>query len=115
MPGPTNMLLIEGTFSELAEEFAQYLDVQSKAEEGAGVQAEIGSQLNSIREAEQTEGEVDEAAIQTQKDEVLKKLVTKASILNTAPERGTYADRKKKDTPSRTEGGGIKKKGFLSR
>ncbi|EXJ79360.1 hypothetical protein A1O3_08862 [Capronia epimyces CBS 606.96] len=87
MPGPTNTLLIEGSFSELAEEFAQYLDGLSKAEEGAGVQAEIEQPLNKIREAEQAEVEVDEAAVQTQKDEVLKKLVTKASILNSGPER----------------------------
>ncbi|EHY52139.1 hypothetical protein HRR83_003296 [Exophiala dermatitidis] len=87
MPGPTNTLLIEGTFSELAEEFAQYLDALSKAEEGAGVLAEIGQPLNNIREAEQTQEQVDDAALQSQKDEVLKKLVTKASILNSAPER----------------------------
>ncbi|EXJ96214.1 hypothetical protein A1O1_01340 [Capronia coronata CBS 617.96] len=87
MPGPTNTLLIEGTFSELAEEFAQYLDALSKAEEGAGVQAEIADPLNIIREAEQGEEAVEASTIQPQKDEVLKKLVTKASILNSAPER----------------------------
>lgn len=89
MPGPTHTLLIEGSFSELAEEFAQYLDNLAKAEEGAGVQAEIGQFLTNIREAEQSQEPVDEAALQSQKDGVLKKLVTKASILNTAPERGT--------------------------
>lgn len=94
MPGPTNTLLIEGTFSELAEEFAQYLDALSKAEEGAGVLAEIGQPLNNIREAEQTQEQVDDAALQSQKDEVLKKLVTKASILNSAPERGTQKQKK---------------------
>lgn len=89
MPGPSNTLLIEGSFSELAEELAQYLDTLAKTEEGAGVQADIEQPLSKIREAEQSQEAVDEAAVQKQKDEVLKKIVTKASVLNTAPERGT--------------------------
>ncbi|KIX97905.1 uncharacterized protein Z520_06683 [Fonsecaea multimorphosa CBS 102226] len=87
MPAPTNTLLIEGTFSELAEELAQYIDSLAKSEEGAGVQAEIEQLLSAIRESEQSQEPVDEAAVQTQKNEVLKKIVTKASVLNSAPER----------------------------
>ena len=89
MPGPSNTLLIEGSFSELAEELAQYVDALDKPEEGAGVQADAGELLNSIREAEQSQEPVDEESVQNQKDEVLKKIVTKASVLNQAPERGT--------------------------
>jgi translation initiation factor 3 subunit M len=87
MPGPSNTLLIEGTFSELAEELAQYLDTIAKSEEGAGVQAETEQLLNNIREAEQSQ-EPDESSLQSNKDEVLKKIVTKAGVLNSAPERG---------------------------
>ncbi|OAL34419.1 hypothetical protein AYO20_06262 [Fonsecaea nubica] len=87
MPAPTNTLLIEGTFTELAEELAQYIDTLAKSEEGAGVQAEIGQLLSTIRESEQSQEPIDEAAVQSQKNEVLKKIVTKASVLNSAPER----------------------------
>lgn len=89
MPGPSNTLLIEGSFSELAEELAQYIDTLAKAEEGAGVQAEIEQLLGAIREAEQSQESTDDAAVSKQKDEVLKKIVTKAAVLNSAPERGT--------------------------
>jgi len=88
MPGPSNTLLIEGSFSELAEELAQYLDSLNKVEEGAGLQAELEPLLNTIREAEQSQEQHDISSIEQPKEEVLKKIVTKASILNTAPERG---------------------------
>ncbi|EXJ59400.1 uncharacterized protein A1O5_12281 [Cladophialophora psammophila CBS 110553] len=87
MPAPTNTLLIEGTFTELAEELAQYIDTLAKSEEGTGVQAEIGQLISTIRESEQSQEAVDEPAIQNQKNEVLKKIVTKASVLNSGPER----------------------------
>ncbi|ETI26933.1 hypothetical protein G647_10032 [Cladophialophora carrionii CBS 160.54] len=87
MPAPTNTLLIEGTFSELAEELAQYVDNLAKAE-GNGAQAEIQQLLAGIRESEQSqEGGVDESTVQNQKNEVLKKIVTRAQVLNGAPER----------------------------
>jgi translation initiation factor 3 subunit M len=70
MPAPTNTLLIEGTFDELAVELAQYLDNLSK-NEGEGLAHEIQESLQ-----------------QEQKDEVLKKIITKAQVLNSAPERG---------------------------
>lgn len=88
MPAPSITLLIEGTFSELAEELAQYLDNLAKTEEGAGVQADCEQLLNSIREAEQSQEAVDESSVQKQKDEVLKKIATKAAVFNSAPERG---------------------------
>lgn len=73
MPGPSNTLLIEGTFDELADELAHYIDdVQRKqTPDTANTQAEITPLLE-----------------QGQKDEVLKKLVTGSSVLNTAPEKG---------------------------
>lgn len=73
MPGPTNTLLIEGSFEELADELAHYVDeVQRKqTPDNANIQAEITPLLEK-----------------GQKDEVLKKLVTASDVLNTAPEKG---------------------------
>ena len=91
MPGPSNTLLIEGSFSELAEELAQYIDNLSKTEAGAGVQSEIESSIAKIREAEapQETETADATQGQKDKDDVLKKIVTKATVLNSAPERGS--------------------------
>lgn len=80
----TSTLLIEGSFLELAEELAQYIDGLS---EGAGIASSIEAELNQIREAESQESP-DNAATQKPKDDVLKKIITKATILNAAPERG---------------------------
>ena len=73
MPGPTNTLLIEGSFEELADELALYIDDVRKKQnpENANVQAEIAPLLEN-----------------GQKDEALKKLVTASDVLNTAPEKG---------------------------
>lgn len=73
MPGPSNTLLIEGSFEELADELAHYIDEVKKkpSEDGSGIQSEIASLLE-----------------QGQKDEALKKLVTGSLVLNTAPEKG---------------------------
>jgi translation initiation factor 3 subunit M len=90
MPAPSNTLLIEGSFSELAEELAQYIDTTSKAEEGTGLQPEVEPLLAVVRQAEQTNEEqsVDDAKVQSARDDALKKIVTKAAALNTAPEKG---------------------------
>lgn len=73
MPGPSNTLLIEGSFEELADELAHYLDeIQKKQNpENANVQSEITPLLEK-----------------GQKDDVLKKLVTAGDVLNNAPEKG---------------------------
>jgi translation initiation factor 3 subunit M len=81
MPAPTNTLLIEGSFSELSDEFAQYIDTLRK--EGS-LQSEIAPLLEPIRQQEQSEGDAD----LKQRDEVLKKLVGAAAVLNGAPEKG---------------------------
>jgi translation initiation factor 3 subunit M len=74
MPGPATTLLIEGTFEELADELAQYIDTlkNSHGEANSTVQSEVAQQLE--------EGK---------KDEALKKLVTGSTVLNQAPEKGT--------------------------
>jgi hypothetical protein len=88
MPGPSNTLLIEGSFCELIEELAQYLDPLLKSEPGAGLEADIEPALKEIREKEQAEEPSDPDALQKKKDEVLKKIVGKASVFNSAPEKG---------------------------
>lgn len=87
MPAPTNTLLIEGSFSELCEELAQYLDVlRTNNEGGAGVAAEIAPQLETLRQQEQS-GEEANLAV---RDEVLKKIVAAGAVLNSAPEKGEH-------------------------
>ncbi|KAK8256256.1 eukaryotic translation initiation factor 3 subunit M [Phyllosticta capitalensis] len=73
MPAPTNTLLIEGSFEELADELAQYLDAlrKSQGEESSALQTEVGQLLE-----------------ENKKDEVLKKLVTGSAALSGAPEKG---------------------------
>lgn len=85
MPAPTTTLLIEGSFSELAEEFAQYLDALRK-EESSSLQSEVAPLLEPIRQQEQNEQEPD----LKQRDELLKKLVAAATVLNSAPEKGMF-------------------------
>ena len=77
MPGPSNTLLIEGSFDELADELAHYIDeVQKKqSPDSANTQAEITPLLEK-----------------GQKDEVLKKLVAASDALNSAPEKGRDED-----------------------
>jgi translation initiation factor 3 subunit M len=68
-----NTLLIEGTFEELVDELASYVDNLKKAQgdEGSDVQGDCAKLVQ-----------------QGNKDEVLKKLVGASSILNSAPEKG---------------------------
>lgn len=68
MPGP-NTLLIEGSFDELADELAHYIDEVKK--NGSDLQSKVAFLLE-----------------QGQKDEALKKLVTGSTMLNKAPEAG---------------------------
>lgn len=73
MPGPTNTLLIEGSFEELADELAHYVDEirKKQSDDAPGIQAEITPLLE-----------------QGQKNEALKKIVTGSAVLNAAPEKG---------------------------
>ena len=74
MPGAKTTLLIEGTFEELTDEFAQYIDSlkKSQGDEGASLPPESAELLK-----------------ENKKDEVLKKLVVGSQALNQAPEKGT--------------------------
>ncbi|GMF75255.1 unnamed protein product [Aspergillus oryzae] len=64
--------------------FAQYLDALRKSEGTTTIQAEISPLLEPLRQQEQSDAEPD----RKQRDEVLKKLVSAASVLNNAPEKG---------------------------
>jgi translation initiation factor 3 subunit M len=76
MATTTNTLLIEGSFAELADEFAQYIDsLRKNAAEGSQLEPEVSALLQDGK-----------------KDEALKKLVGAASILNTAPEKGSLSN-----------------------
>jgi translation initiation factor 3 subunit M len=72
MPGPTNTLLIEGSFEELTDELALYLDSLKKAQgdNASNIQAECAQLLQEKK-----------------KDDVLKRLVMGAQVLNQAPEK----------------------------
>ncbi|MCJ1296770.1 hypothetical protein MMC34_008337 [Xylographa carneopallida] len=72
MPGSTNTLLIEGSFEELSDELAHYVDEirRRQGDDTASIQADITPILE-----------------QGQKDEALKKLVTGSAVLNAAPEK----------------------------
>ncbi|PWY69586.1 eukaryotic translation initiation factor 3 subunit M [Aspergillus heteromorphus CBS 117.55] len=83
MPAPSTTLLIEGSFSELADEFAQYIDALRKPEGTASLQADLAPLLQPLREQEQSDAQPDGK----QRDEVLKKLVSAAAVLNGAPEK----------------------------
>ena len=73
MPAPANTLLIEGSFEELADELAMYIDNLRKqqGDEGSGIQADVSQYLQDDK-----------------KDDALKSLVGASSVLNTAPEKG---------------------------
>lgn len=81
MPGIPKLSLVEGAFEELAGELATYLD--SLKGEGSSVASEIQPLLADPEQVEQSQ--------QTDKDAVLKKLVTASSVLNSAPERELQA------------------------
>ncbi|KAF2015859.1 eukaryotic translation initiation factor 3 subunit M [Aaosphaeria arxii CBS 175.79] len=72
MPAPSTTLLIEGSFEELADELAQYIDnlKKSQGDESSNIQPEVAKDLKDNK-----------------KDEVLKKLVVGAQALNQAPEK----------------------------
>ena len=81
MPGIPKLSLVEGAFEELASELATYLD--NLKGEGSTVTSDIAPLLADPENAGQSQP--------TDKDAVLKKLVTASSVLNSAPERELQA------------------------
>jgi hypothetical protein len=75
MAGPKNTLLIEGTFEELTDEFAQYIDALKKSQ---------GDESSNLQ------GEAADLLKENKKDELLKKLVVGGQALNQAPEKGMH-------------------------
>jgi translation initiation factor 3 subunit M len=68
----TNTLLIEGSFEELADELAQYIDGLKKSGDSE----------------EQIQPGIQKLLEDGKKEEALKKLVTSSIALNSAPEKG---------------------------
>ncbi len=66
----SSQVFIDGTFGDLADELAGYIDNVRKVDENEGVRAEIKPLLEADK-----------------KDEVLKKLITASTALNSAPEK----------------------------
>ena len=95
---PTNTLLIEGTFTELVDELAQYVDalrnkIQSEGSAPSAVRTEIGPTLESLRGKEQAEQELtaeQNKQVLKERDDVLKKVVVSCAALNSAPEKGGF-------------------------
>jgi len=87
MPGPRSTLQVEGTFRELVEELADYLDnlKKSQTDSAGSSRSELTPLLEKYAEAENAE---DEDALENTRDEVLKVLVPASSILNNAPDKG---------------------------
>ncbi|KAI9792061.1 MAG: hypothetical protein M1816_003043 [Peltula sp. TS41687] len=86
MPEPANTLLIEGSFEELAEELAQYLDNVKKTPAQQQQQQQQQQQSEEVGSSS-LHGEVMRLLETNQKDEVLKRLVTTSTSLNSAPEK----------------------------
>ncbi|SMR57609.1 unnamed protein product [Zymoseptoria tritici ST99CH_3D1] len=81
MPGISKLSLVEGAFEELSLELAAYLD--NAKGEGSTLAADITPLL--------ADPEKSDRPTETDRDAVLKKLVTASSILNGAPERELQA------------------------
>jgi len=91
MPAPSTTLLIEGTFRELVDEFANYIDNLKKSqntseESAASLKDDVQPLLEKYAQTEEAnEGEKTEEA----REEMLKAIVQPASsVLHLAPERG---------------------------
>ncbi|GAM89194.1 hypothetical protein ANO11243_072310 [Dothideomycetidae sp. 11243] len=71
MPAPTNTLIVEGSFEELSDEFAAYIDSLNTAQgQPATIQSEVQPLLQNGK-----------------KEDALKKLVIASAVLRNAPER----------------------------
>ncbi|KAJ8612023.1 hypothetical protein MRB53_037666 [Persea americana] len=78
MPGPRTTLLIEGSFKELVEELADWIDAQKP--DASSLRQEVNPLLETLSKAEESN---DADAIETARDEVLEVVVGRAEALNT--------------------------------
>lgn len=94
MPGPTNTLLIEGSFRELVEEIADYIDNLRKPQQPNTDLPSLRTQVNPLldvyskAEEQSTGGEEDNDNVEECRDEVLKAVVDSSAILGAAPDKG---------------------------
>ena len=92
MPGPQNTLLVEGTFKELAEELADYIDNLRKSLSQADA-ASLRNEINPLLEAYEAlekDGDNDPESddLEDKRDAVLKPIVSSSGTLNFAPDKG---------------------------
>lgn len=82
-----NTLLIEGSFRELVEELADYIDTSKKpqGESAATLRSDLTPLLEKYSSAEESG---DQSNIEATRDDVLEQLVANANALSSAPERG---------------------------
>lgn len=85
MPGVPNLSLVEGTFEELSLELANYLDNLK------GESSTVTSEITPLLAEPPTDSEATEQQTPSDKDAILKKLVTASSALNGAPEKELQA------------------------
>lgn len=80
MSSPINTLQVEGSFTEVAEGFAQYIDSLRKdgEDESTALTPQIAPILERLREEEKAEEELDNDDV----DEVSRRVVASAAILN---------------------------------
>lgn len=82
-------MLIEGTFRELAEELADYVDQIKKNQESTStLRSQINPLLDELSKVEEKGENAEEDAVDDAKDKVLDVLVGASSTLNQAPEKG---------------------------
>ncbi len=87
MLGPRTTLLIEGTFKELIEELADYIDNTKKSQ--GNVESTLRSEVEPLLKKYTTAEEGDDAEeVETTRDDVLRPVVASSIALNGVPERG---------------------------
>lgn len=95
MPAPTTTLLVEGNFPDLINELVEYVDSLKKnqtqnSEDAASspLKSEIEGPLGQYTQAEEAG---DQEKLNSAREDVLKIIIPAASsVLNTAPERGSF-------------------------
>ena len=85
-------MLVDGSFRDLADELAGYIDGLRKAQnpdDSTSLREEISPLLNDVTQAEQIEDDNREDEIDKAKDAVLEVITKVSTILNTAQEKGS--------------------------
>lgn len=87
MPGPRTTLLIEGSFRELVEELADYVDniKKTQTDSAGSLRSEVAPLLDRYTQAETSQ---DEDQLENARDDVLKVVVPQSTVLNSTSDKG---------------------------